>query len=431
MENRFFDADRSHSRPKRVILRNMLGGIFPYYWGSERATALKLLAQITSPNASVQNQTVNGDNIETMDVAPQAVVASDVSEEEGEGEAEVSQSQLETVRLEQTNNLTEMTQNEKKIETANLNYLDAFAGRGKYKNESVQHLEGDVSEFGSPIIAVEKAVSGLKHYATTAAHKFRRIFGAHQFAVNFIFNEPNKDNLTCLKGVVDERFRLHNWNVVGRESDEGVEKVVYQGRVQLKKKGRLIGFARAQMRVNYTNKEFEKLELDQIPSPLFSFVDPFGIKSIPMEAMEKIIGNDREVFLNLMVSVINRNWAKGEGRAKIKEASAICRLYGCMFPSDFMPLEREEGEEVKLKEKLDWFAEEYFDKLNLRYRAKEIATVEKWDDGFLHTKFAIKKGESKEDTGLIYYMDFASVKLNFIHMAKQAMMKVSKISVTL
>ena len=32
----FFKRDREHSRYKRLILRNMLCGVFPYYWKSER-----------------------------------------------------------------------------------------------------------------------------------------------------------------------------------------------------------------------------------------------------------------------------------------------------------------------------------------------------------------------------------------------------------
>ena len=32
----FFIEDREHSRYKRLILRNLLGGVFPYYWNTER-----------------------------------------------------------------------------------------------------------------------------------------------------------------------------------------------------------------------------------------------------------------------------------------------------------------------------------------------------------------------------------------------------------
>ena len=42
---------------------------------------------------------------------------------------------------------------------------------------------------------------------------------------------------------------------------------------------------RARIRVRFRNKEFKDLELDKIPTPLFTFVDPFGIKDIPMDAI--------------------------------------------------------------------------------------------------------------------------------------------------
>ena len=91
--------------------------------------------------------------------------------------------------------------------------------------------------------------------------------------------------------------------------DDGIEKVIFEGEVAPKTE--FSGPVVHRMRVNYSNKKFQDMELDKIPSPLFSFVDPFGIAAIPMDAMEKIIGSDREVFLNLMVCTINRNWTRG------------------------------------------------------------------------------------------------------------------------
>ena len=50
-----------------------------------------------------------------------------------------------------------------------------------------------------------------------------------------------------------------------------------------------------------------------------------------------------------------------------------------------------------------------------------------WPDGYLHSKFAIRKGTSAPDKGTFYYIGFASAKLNFMSMVKQAMMKVTDV----
>ena len=41
----------------------------------------------------------------------------------------------------------------------------------------------------------------------------------------------------------------------------------------------------ARIRIQFQNKDFKDLKLDEIPTPLFSFIDPFGIKDIPMDAI--------------------------------------------------------------------------------------------------------------------------------------------------
>ena len=434
MEEKFFELDRAHSRPKRIILWKILGGIIPNYWRSEWSSRLEFRAYHSeaATGAIMATGNQNGDNLENIEMEPHIVIRSDV--ENGEDDNLGSKvGQLETVRHQQTVFNVDITEGKKKTgrrETANLNYLDAFAGRGKYKENAVQSLDGDVSDFGSPIIAVDKALEALRwmyaHDKETSHHQLNRIFSMHRYAINFFFNDVNADNLKCLKGVVEERFRLYGWKISEQETIEGVEKIVYEGEVV--PQSEFFPATVIRMRVNYSNKKFQDMDLEKIPSPLFSFVDPFGIADIPIDAMEKIIGSNREVFLNLMVGTINRNWSRG----KEKEGSAIYKLYGCIFPGDFvmrvMPPRlgdeepRMEDEEPKLNDKLNGFAETYFEKLNDKFVLKEGLRI--WRDGYLHTKFAIKKGVSEEGKGLIYFMGFGSVKLNFHHMAKQAMMKV-------
>ena len=126
-------------------------------------------------------------------------------------------------------------------QTASLYYLDGFAGRGKYQEDAQQSREGDVAIFGSPIIAVEKAISALSTLNNDL--EFGICFSPHRFVVDFIFNDKLEDNLATLKGLVEERFRLHGWTVESREEDGVEETVVYQGkRIEGEEETSIIGY---------------------------------------------------------------------------------------------------------------------------------------------------------------------------------------------
>ena len=80
-----------------------------------------------------------------------------------------------------------------------------------------------------------------------------------------------------------------------------------------------------------------------------------------------------------------------------------------------------EGTPEQLEDRLAWLADEYFTQLDKKYKEKEekLDKTQHWPDGYMHIKFAVKKGTTAPNMGLIYYMGFATVKLNFIHNAKQ------------
>ena len=202
--------DRPHSRPKRIILRNILGGIFPDYWRSDRATHHQLRAGslaaatrtiVANPSAAANPE---GDNLEN--IAP-AHVGGDVDVPHGAA-AVIENPQvvghLEPVSAHEDTGVSidvfgGAARPPRDRDSANLNYLDAFAGRGRYEEDAVQTLEGDVSEFGSPIIAVQKALGALKYTYNGTKEDNRwqidRIFQKHKYAISFNFNEANKENL--------------------------------------------------------------------------------------------------------------------------------------------------------------------------------------------------------------------------------------------
>ena len=311
LKHQFFEGDRPHSRPKRQILRNVLGAVYPFYWYSERAFSLRreelFSRHALNPNENDENEAPGNEDFA----------------ENGSGGVDAKERQVQLWERRAEEAQWKMEQLYDHRGSASLNYLDGFAGRGSYNADARQQLEDDLSDWGSPIIAVAKALEALNN---STQNKFQEIFSKHEFAVNFIFNEKDRDNLKYLKALVAERFGLYGWKP--EEAEEMTERledsIVYEGQVR----PRGDSFVRkAKIRVQYFNREFHQLDLDAIPSPLFSFIDPFGISSIPMDAMKKLVGADREVFLNLMVATINRNVHNLD-----KPNSAISKLYDCMLP---------------------------------------------------------------------------------------------------
>ena len=39
------------------------------------------------------------------------------------------------------------------------------------------------------------------------------------------------------------------------------------------------------IRVQFRNQEFEQMDLDEIPTPLFSYLSPYGVQQVSMEAV--------------------------------------------------------------------------------------------------------------------------------------------------
>jgi three-Cys-motif partner protein len=140
------------------------------------------------------------------------------------------------------------------MRSSHIFYIDGFAGPGEYEG----------GEPGSPIIALQAALEQASHIA----------------AMTFLFVEAREDRIEHLKGQIKK--------------------------VDLP----------AQFRVEYQRGEFKDVVtsvLDRVDargsrsSPTFAFVDPFGIKGMPMALLHRILSYPKaEVFASFMIDPANR-----------------------------------------------------------------------------------------------------------------------------
>lgn len=141
--------------------------------------------------------------------------------------------------------------------------LDGFAGRGRYRDGSP----------GSPLIVLDHL---LKHRRFSAMTKVEFIF---------LFVEKNAANLASLKREVAQFRADHEpWpsNVRYEIIDSHFEQTAREVVADLTGRG-------------------ERL------APTFAFIDPFGFKGMPMDAVADLLNEGKcEVFANFMIGSVNR-----------------------------------------------------------------------------------------------------------------------------
>jgi three-Cys-motif partner protein len=140
-----------------------------------------------------------------------------------------------------------------------INYIDGFAGPGEY----------ETGEDGSPIIALKSALQHAERGTLRSAVR-----------INFVFIEADPEFLSHLRQRIEAMqlpptFRVHT---SGRTFEEEIQSM-------LSCYGPGAG----------------------VPAPTFAFVDPFGFKGIPFDAISKLLSlRHCEAFINIMVEFINR-----------------------------------------------------------------------------------------------------------------------------
>ena len=180
-----------------------------------------------------------------------------------------------------------------------MTYLDAFAGSGSFgRDMRVQTLDDDICKWGTPLIAIYVAVDHMnnlqqrkeksKDIESSKINVFK--------SVRFFFNDLDENNIRNLITLVDERFKLLGWKTTTAQNESYFCLMTAEGPFLSR---------RQSIEIIFSTFKFEKIPFS-FPAPLFSLIDPCGIAQIPMEKIRTLMGDRKEIFINLMVGTLNR-----------------------------------------------------------------------------------------------------------------------------
>jgi three-Cys-motif partner protein len=193
-----------------------------------------------------------------------------------------------------------------------MTYLDAFAGRGSFGTEDdskvVSFDYDQVTKWGTPIVAIGVTLDHMNNLMNrdstqTEIKSFELKSCKCLKSIQFFFNDASEENITELSRKIDVCFRLRhtNWKrsiLPSSDLEKCVRVVEY--------KGPFLAISQS-IEIHFTTYKFEEMSVvKSLQTPLFSLVDPFGIKQIPMEIVRLLIGDGKEFYINFMVATLNR-----------------------------------------------------------------------------------------------------------------------------
>ena len=270
-------------------------------------------------------------------------------------------------------------------------YIDAFAWRGQYEVPALglglARAEQENGTMGSPIVALSTALRELKKYRT----KYRETVGVFTDqngfkAIHFVFNDLELQNIVNLKNLVQNQFQRFDFQLVSDTVDSDRRNVLFYQDSETGSADIEPWYAQVTLVVG----RFEDLEIPTDSKKTFSFIDPCGIAHIPLSTVERFIGPNKEVFINLMVMTINR--VANNPRAQ----SCIQKLFGQSAERALTILNVAQNPENSLKEKYQSFVIEYEEML------KDISD----SSGSKAVHFLFAKGKRNSEVGNQFYMVF-------------------------
>ncbi len=196
-------------------------------------------------------------------------------------------------------------------------YFDPTCGEGKYTKEvpDFSSEDFDVTTLGSPIIALdvcgrkvngELLERGQEEGGEEEADGDDEEVKEEIRCALFTFSDVQSKNVDSVKNLAMRWMREKlGWEPIWRKRGEerGQDTMVF-GR-------RYPSFPDCvfQFELRFFVRPFQRWDLPALSSPLFSFVDPFQVKEIPVGRTAQLVGLDRFLFLNLVVKGVNRNHA--------------------------------------------------------------------------------------------------------------------------
>ena len=185
-----------------------------------------------------------------------------------------------------------------------MRYVDAFAGQGWFGPEAPEGRfdYNDVNVWGTPIIAISVLIDHMENLFGRKKTQERIEFVLNRClkTVEFFFNDASKDNIANLRVRIDQQMTSFGW----RKTAESASAVDFEGPFFESTNSAIT----QSLRINFSAKTFEVMEdsYAELRQPMFSFLDPFGIKQIPMKSVERLVGEGKDILINLMVGTLNR-----------------------------------------------------------------------------------------------------------------------------
>lgn len=271
-------------------------------------------------------------------------------------------------------------------------YIDAFAWRGEYDGNvvPVEFIPGDQENLnkGSAILALLEGLQAMKEIYEQSQDQSAFLLRPIK-AIHFIFNDLNKKNIENLKELVPPECLKFGFQVV-----RGNNFLMYK---LFDDSESAIGW---KFQVSFVVGSFEDLAVQTDADNIFSFIDPCGIKQIPLLAVGRFIGDNKEAFINLMVMTILR-----VGNNHIAQ-SCIYKLFGqsdaatkvLATAQKRQPELNEKDQEKQLKEKFETFVTEYENTLEDLCKGSHATAA----------RFLFANGKRSREKGDRYYMVFLS-----------------------
>ena len=289
-----------------------------------------------------------------------------------------------------------------------MRYVDAFAGRGWFGRTPPDgnfDYNDDVCVWGTPIIAISVLIDCMNNLLLRTSTDEANFILLK--TVEFYFNDASPQNIDELSLKISQQFEDYGWDENVLPASKPFRKIVeYIGP---------FGSTKQSVRIYFSAKKFDKITFfDELQPPMFSFIDPFGIAQIPMKMVSKLLGNEREIFINLMVGTLNRSISNP------RHVKTITKLLG---KPETALIASKETENLSKRQRLKNLCQIYQKRLKTVHRKQTITGTK-----LFSAKMSFKKGKSDQNCGTIYNMIFGTTSLSVLNNVKTAMQRNNQIT---
>ena len=306
-------------------------------------------------------------------------------------------------------------------------YIDAFSWRGEYdardrrgqvvnadsSGEEEEAGPDDIAKWGSPIIALDRGLDRCQQMTSKYLNPMRVLF----LAIHFVFNDIEWDNIKHLYKLTKIWMAKYGWK--REQICEKSPNLDNEWDVQERRRFSCLWRFDPPLgspwliRTTFVAGEFKNIKIPKARKT-FTLIDPCGIKQIPFEAVNRFLGQRKEVFINLMVWTIRRSSANPRHENVIEE------LFGNPEAKSVINSFNEKCPEGKCKGGNCCLKRAY--KKYVKYYSERIASVcESSSAEAVH--FLFSKGKKNKEVGDQFYMTYLScdMDLKMVKTMKDAM----------